>query len=156
MINEDDMEKALSALSEQLIPNYTQIAMKYAIHRTTLMRRHQGKTSSRTQATSLYHKLLTDTQEEALIDQINKLTIRGLPPTSYIVKNLAEEIIGREINKNWTAHFVKHHSTRLKSLYLRNIDNLRLKSEYSPHVQHFFDLVAFDFNIFVIFLCILC
>ena len=130
--------------------------MKYAIHRTTLMQRHQDKTSSRTQTTSLYHKLLTDTQEEALIDQINKLTIRGLPLTSYIVKNLAEEIIGKEINKNWTAHFVKRHSTRLKSLYLCNIDNLRLKSEYSPHVQHFFDLVAFDVNIFVIFLYILC
>jgi hypothetical protein len=100
MINEDDMEKALSALNAQLIPNYSQVAMKYSIHRTTLMRRHQGKTSSRAQATSLYHKLLTDTQEEALIDQINKLTVRGLPPTSYIVKNLAEEIIGQEINKN--------------------------------------------------------
>ena len=147
MINEDDMEKALSALSEQLIPNYTQIAMKYAIHRTTLMRRHQGKTSSRTQATSLYHKLLTDTQEEALIDQINKLTIRGLPPTSYIVKNLVEEIRGCAVGKNWMASFVSRHKHKLKSLYLNSIDNLRVKGEYLTAYKLFFNLVRVYFMI---------
>jgi hypothetical protein len=45
------------------------------------------------------------------------------------VKNLAEEIIGGEVNKNWTAYCVKRHNSYLKSLYLRNIDNLRMKSE---------------------------
>ena len=149
MVNEDNMKNALDALDAQLLPNYTQIALKFGLQRTTLMRRHKGICDSRVQATSQYHKLLTDTQEEVLITQINKLTARGLPPTSHIVKNLAEEIIGREVNKNWTAHFVKRHSSRLKSLYLRNIDNLRMKSEYGPHIQHFFDLVTFNFCIIV-------
>jgi len=147
MVNEQDMKKALDALNAQLIPNYTQTGLKYGIDRITLMRRYKGLCTSRQEATSLYHKLLTDVQEELLIDQINKLTIRGLPPTSHIVRNLAEEIIGREVNKNWTAHFVKRHSSRLKSLYLRNIDNLRMKSEYGPHIQYFFDLVTFHFSI---------
>ena len=106
-INEEDMENAINALNAQLVPNYTQIGEKFGIYRTILMRRYEGQTTSRAEASSLYHKLLTDTQEEALISQINKLTIRGLPPTSHIVKNLAEEIIGREVNKNWIAHFVK-------------------------------------------------
>jgi hypothetical protein len=145
MVNEEDMEKALDELNAQLLPNYTQIALKFSLERTTLMRRHKGICASRMKATSLHHKLLTDTQEEILITQINKLTVRGLPPTSHIVKNLAEEIVGHEVNKNWTAHFVKRHSSRLKSLYLRNIDNLRMKSEYGLHLQHFFDLVAFHF-----------
>jgi|HubBroStandDraft_2_1064218.scaffolds.fasta_scaffold751983_1 ATP-dependent protease Clp ATPase subunit len=149
MVNEDNMKNALDALDAQLLPNYTQIALKFGLQRTTLMRRHKGICDSRAQATSQYHKLLTDTQEEVLITQINKLTARGLPPTSHIVKNLAEEIVGREVNKNWTAHFVKRHSSRLKSLYLRNIDNLRMKSEYGPHIQHFFDLVTFNFCIIV-------
>jgi hypothetical protein len=39
-------------------------------------------------------------QEEALINQINKLIIRGLPPITYIIKNLIEEIIRYNINKN--------------------------------------------------------
>jgi hypothetical protein len=94
------------------------------------MRRHQSICTSRAEATSTHHKLLTDMQEEALIEKINKLTFRGLPPTSRIVKNIAEEIIGREVNKNWTAHFVKWYSKWLKSIYLRKIDNLRSKLEY--------------------------
>jgi hypothetical protein len=39
-------------------------------------------------------------QEEALISQINKLIAWGLPPISYIVKHLIEEIIRRKVNKN--------------------------------------------------------
>ena len=35
-----------------------------------------------------------------LIGHINKLTDRGIPPTSQIVKNLAEEIRGKEVGKN--------------------------------------------------------
>jgi hypothetical protein len=111
------------------------------------MRRYKGQTTSRAEATSRYHKLLTDTQEEALIDQINKLAVRGLPPTTQMVRNLAEEIIRREVNKNWTSQFVKRYSTRLQSLYLRNMDNSRIKSEYAPHLEHYFNLVAFCFRV---------
>jgi hypothetical protein len=150
MVNEQDMEKALDALDRQLIPNYAETGKKYGIERTTLMRRHKGISTSKREATSIHHKLLTDTQEEALIDQINKLTTRGLPPTTHIVRNLAEEIIGREVNKNWTAGFVQRHSSRLKSLYLRNIDNLRMKSEYGPYIQFFFDLVLLILVLFLL------
>jgi hypothetical protein len=45
-------------------------------------------------------------QEEALINQINKLIVYRLPLTLQIIKNLAEEIIRGDINKNWTAGFV--------------------------------------------------
>ena len=100
MVSEQDIEKAINALDRQLIPNYSQVARDFGIKRTTLMRRHKGICASRQEATSLYHKLLTDTQEEALISQINKLTVRGLPPTSQIIRNLAEEIISRDIIKN--------------------------------------------------------
>ena len=100
MVNEQDIEKALNALDRQLIPNYAKIGKKFGIKRTMLMRRHKGISTSKQEATSIYHKLLTNTQEEALINQINKLITRGLPPTTHIIKNLAEEIIGRNINKN--------------------------------------------------------
>ena len=74
MVNEEDMKKALDALNAQLLPNYAQVALKFGLQRTTLMRRHQGICTSRASATSQYHKRLTDTQEEVLITQINKLT----------------------------------------------------------------------------------
>jgi len=83
---------------------------------------------------------LTNAQEEALIEQINKYTDRHIPPTSQMVKNFAEEMIGREVGKNWTAGFIRQHDSRLKSLYLHNIDHMRTKAEFCPLFQHFYDL----------------
>jgi hypothetical protein len=85
-------------------------------------------------ANSEYRLCLTNAQEEALIKQINKLSIRNMSPTSHIVKNLAEEICGRKIYKNWVANFVHRHKDRLKSQYSRNIDNNRAKAEYGPNI----------------------
>ena len=68
MVNEQDIKKALDALNAQLIPNYTEISQKFSVERITLMRRWKGICSSRAKATSLYYKLFTDTQEEALVD----------------------------------------------------------------------------------------
>ena len=41
MVNKDDMKKALDALNAQLLPKYAQIALKFSLQRTTLMRQHQ-------------------------------------------------------------------------------------------------------------------
>ena len=59
-----------------------------------------------------------------------------------MVKNFAEEIIGRAIGKNWAGDFCKRHQSVLKSLYLRNIDNQRVKGEYAPTYKLFFTLVV--------------
>jgi len=68
MFTEQDIENALDALNAQLIPNYTQIGLKFGIDRTTLMRRYKGIFTSKAKATSIYYKLLTNTQEELLIN----------------------------------------------------------------------------------------
>jgi hypothetical protein len=44
------------------------------------------------EANSFFRQCLTTTQEEELTSRINYLTDHGMPPTSSIVKNLAEEI----------------------------------------------------------------
>jgi hypothetical protein len=67
-----------------------------------------------------------------------------MPPTSHIVKNLAEEIRGGQVGKNWVGQFVKRHDIRLKSLYLRNIDNLRAGAEYALMFQLFFNIVSYS------------
>src|SRR5205814_9729214 len=91
----------------------------------------QRSTVSRAIANSECRQRFTIQQEEVLIGQINRLTDRGIPPTSQIVRNLAEEIAGSSVGKNWTGTFIGRHKERLKSLYLRNIDNLRTKAEYA-------------------------
>ena len=145
MTETEDMIKALAALELCDVPNYSAIAKEYRVRRTTLMRRHKGQTRPRADFLSESVQCLTNEQEEVLIKHINRMTERGMPPTSQIVKNLAEEIIGKPVGKNWTGQFVHRYNDRLKSLYLRNIDKQRVKSEYGPLYEHFFQLVEFNF-----------
>ena len=76
-----------------------------------------------------------------MIKHINSLTDRGIPPTNYIVRNLAEEMIGGPVGKNWTGDFVKGYKDRLISLYLYNIDSQRVKAEYALSFKYFYNLV---------------
>ena len=97
---------------------------------------------SKEDAKSEYWQKLTNAQEEVLIDRINWLTDRALPPTPSIVHNLAEEIAEGVIGKNWVAEFVKRYQDRLKSVYLQTIDRQRVQSEYVPSYQHCYNLVT--------------
>jgi len=74
--------------------------------------------------------------------QINRLSDRGIHPTSQTVKNLAEENKGGSVGKNRVSTFLKHHNMKLKSLYLRNMENLRFSAEYAPMFKLFFALVS--------------
>ncbi|PMD22505.1 hypothetical protein NA56DRAFT_570416, partial [Hyaloscypha hepaticicola] len=71
---------------------------------------------------------------------INRLINRGIPPTSKMVKNFAKEMIGRKVGKNWVFDFCKRHSSELKSLYLCNIKNLYIKSEFGLIYKLFYNL----------------
>jgi hypothetical protein len=141
MSYEQRMEAALASLDAQEKPNYSAAARKFKLGRTAVARRYEGKTTSQAEANSEYRQLLTIAQEDALIARINNLTDRGMPPTSHMVKNMAQEIRGDEVNKNWTSHFIQRHKDVLKSLYLQNIDNKRASSEYEPMFKLFFELV---------------
>jgi hypothetical protein len=94
------MDAAMAELDAQLKPNFSAAAEKWMLERTTLAKRWKGQTMSREEANSEYRQLLTNAQEEALIAHINYLTDRSMPPTSRIVKNIAEEIRGGKVNKN--------------------------------------------------------
>ena len=60
MINKQDMKKALDVLNMQLILNYSQIAEKFGVERTTLICQHKSICTSMIEATSLHRKLLTN------------------------------------------------------------------------------------------------
>jgi hypothetical protein len=68
------------------------MAEKYKVERKTLENRWKGKSVLIKEAVSTYRQCLTNSQEKALIAIINNLTDRNMPPTTAIVKNLAEEI----------------------------------------------------------------
>jgi hypothetical protein len=135
------LELALSDLNKQSIPNFSGTARKYAVNRTTLQRRFEGSQRNRRSAHEDTNQCLTIAQEEALIGFINRLTDRSLPPTSQIVKNVAEELRGGPVNKNWVSVFTRRYKDRLHAGYLRTIDSKRVKAEYIPLIQKFYTLV---------------
>jgi transposase-like protein len=106
---EQRMKAAIAALDAQEKCNYSKIAREFKLSRTALARRYEGKAVSRSEANSEHRMLLTHAQKKALIVRINCLTDRNMPPTSGMVKNMAEEIRGAEVNKYWTSHFVRRH-----------------------------------------------
>ena len=141
----DRMELALADLKQQEKPNIRYTAKKFSLAESTLRNRWHGKSISHQDAASEYKQRLTDAQETMLIQQISRLTDRGMPPTSSIVRSLAEEMIQGPVGKNWTGGFVRRNKDKLTSLYLRNIDNQRIKSEYLPMFKYFYTLVDLIF-----------
>jgi hypothetical protein len=140
------IEAAIDDLESQDVPLYRPTARKYNLTHTTLRQRYLGIQLSRPAADSECRQRLTKVQEEVLIKHINDFPDRGLPPTTQIVKNLAEEIIHGTVGKNWVGQFVRRKQDQLRSLYLRNIDNLRAKADYAPIFKHFYDQVCLYFK----------
>ena len=138
---EEDMNSALADLESGEFSLISEAARKWGVHCSTLSRRFRNKSTSRAEANSTYCQCLTTAQEDTLIYRINYLTRRNLSPTPKIVKNLAEEIGGREVSKNWVDGFVKRYSTRLLSKYLRTINKDRSQQEKISIFKHFFNTV---------------
>jgi ribosomal protein L22 len=90
----------MASLDTQDKLNYSKAARDFKLTRTAVARRYKGKTVSRVKANSEYRMLLTNAQENALIRRINYLTDHYMPLTSKTVRSIAEEIRGKEVNKN--------------------------------------------------------
>ena len=142
MSNADRIAAALADLESQVVPNYSATAKKHGVVRTTLMRRYTGKTVSNHEATTEHRQALNATQEKVLLEHVQRLVTRGTPPTPAIVRNFAEEIYGGRLGRCWTTRFIHRHEMHLKTMYLRNIDSLRKKSEYAPYFRLFYELVC--------------
>jgi hypothetical protein len=88
------------AIRQGEFKDYSNTVKKFYYSHMAMMRRIKGQTKTRQEANSFYHQCLTNDEEETLILRINKLTDRGLPSMSQIIRNLAEEIRGEPIEKN--------------------------------------------------------
>ena len=94
------IDTAIAHLEAQEELNYTAAAKLTGVHRTTLMRRYTRKTRSRTEVNSNCRQRLNDVQEDTLLDYIDTLTKRHIPPTSQIIRNLVEEMLKGSVDKN--------------------------------------------------------
>lgn len=113
---------------------------KPQLHRTTLARRAKGEIQAREQ----YREqcgLLSKAQEEKLLQYIDDLTRRGLPPNHHNIRQFAQSICGRLPGKNWPSKFVKRHQDKITSQYLVGFDTSRKKADNWWLVNNYFDLV---------------
>ena len=112
----DQIELAVAHLKAQKQLNYAEAAKTFEVEPTTLRRRFLGITASRAQVNSEYRQLLNNVQEDTLLRYIDKLTEKHIPPTTQIVKNLAEEILDKPVGINWPARFVKRYKNCIYSI----------------------------------------
>ena len=64
------------------------------------------------------HRFLNDNREQELVNYIERLCERCLPPTLAIVSQIAAELAGKEPGTNCCSRFVERHKAELDSRYL--------------------------------------
>src|SRR6266567_7479019 len=101
------IDKAIAACNAQEDPCYQAIADEFGVNRTTLLRRHRVVQTSHENVTAIHHSLLSKPQQNKLVNYINKLSNKGLPPTIPVVRMLAINICKTKPNKNWTWQFIR-------------------------------------------------
>jgi hypothetical protein len=84
---------------------------------------------------------LSKQQELNLIQYVNTLSERGLPPTNAMVRNFAKDIGGKEPGSNWVFRFVQRHKNTLKSDYLQGLDSSRRKADSAVQFSRYFERV---------------
>jgi hypothetical protein len=97
----EPIEAALRDLNLQDKPNISATAKLHNVERSTLSRRFNGVATS-TKMKHQNQELLTPQQQADLIQHINELTEKGIPPTTAMVHNFAKEISGKQPGKNWS------------------------------------------------------
>src|ERR1700722_6215375 len=85
---------------------------------------------------------LTVDQERVVVGFINMLTDRSCTPTSQIVRNVAEEVSGGTVGKNWVARFSTRYKSQLHVGYLGLIDSARVKADNIHLISQFYTQVS--------------
>jgi hypothetical protein len=128
MATTGDIDAALAALTLVDKPNLSQIARDYGVNRLQLYRRHKNLCRSISEAHESQH-LLSNSQQNVLIEHINRLSGLGIPPTTSMVRVFAWEISQKWPGENWVARFVLSHKDKLRSAYLSGFDLKRKKAD---------------------------
>ena len=108
----------------------------------TLTRQFNGTQMSRANFLSESIQCLSRDQEKVVLGFINKLTDRNCMPTSQIVKNVAEEVAGQPVGKNWVGRFVRRYQDQLHAGFLRTIDSVHVKSDNTDLYKQFYEQVS--------------
>lgn len=137
------MEEALKYL-DSLKPGekivYAQVAKLYGVDRSVLSRRHRGVCTSRDQQYE-NQRHLNNVQERELVQYIEALCKRGLPPTASMIRNFAAEISKKPVGKCWVPRFLERHKVKLLSRWTTALDRQRHKADSAYKYSLYFELL---------------
>jgi hypothetical protein len=116
------------------------IAEKHGVDRSTLGQRCKGKTGPRSDGYAS-QQLLNPQQEQALVQYIEDLTARGLPPTRAMIRNFASNILKQHIGVNWILRFIRRNHDHLISKWSAGIDVVCHRADSKCKYELYFDLL---------------
>ena len=150
MGNKEDLIAALLEAANSKVPNYTAIARKYNIHLLTLSRCARGVTISRAVATEISKRLLTNAQEEVILQKMERLSNKGIYLAPRIIRNSVQAIVGHPIGKNWVTDFHDRHKERIKSINLIGFDRARVIADNSEIINQFYTNVRYPLLFYLV------
>lgn len=127
----------LESLGPEEKINYTQIAKKFGVDRSTLSRRHRQVSGSKEDQYSA-QALLSKHRTEVLISLVNELAKSGVPLSNARLSEFAKILARKEPGKNWASRWVKQHSDRLIPVQKLDTDEkieARIKALQQEHEQ---------------------
>lgn len=120
--------------------SYREVAKRFKVDRTTLSRRHQGRTQSYA-AASQQRQLLNPQQEAELVQYIERCTERGLPPTREMIRNFASVIAKWDASDAWVTRFLHRHEAELTTKWSAGIDRNRHQADSHDKYDLYFQLL---------------
>jgi hypothetical protein len=141
MAQEARITAAIAELRESDTLNFTAVAKKHNLVRSTLTRRFYHQTRSRHDFIEQECRRLTDAQEDQIIAEIKRWSKKGLHFTPRILRNVVEELLSEPIGENWVGRFVERHSSQITSHYLKGFDKERHIADNPEHIKAFYGMV---------------
>jgi hypothetical protein len=137
------IDNAIAAI-ERLGPgehfSYRKVAEEYNIQHSTLRRRYQGLCAPRAGEAQNRQKL-SPQQELQLVQYIEDLTERGLPPTRAMIRNLGGDVAGVACSDAWVSQFLRRNKHLLTSKWTSGMDRNRHKADSKDKYEAYFDLL---------------
>ncbi|PVH91404.1 hypothetical protein DM02DRAFT_483149, partial [Periconia macrospinosa] len=136
----DDALAYIDSLQPGVQWSYSKIAAQFGVERTTLARRHQGKSASRKDYINNASKL-SQQQEDHLVKYIQDLTARRLPPTRSMIKNFAQLVVGGPVSERTISRFLAKNHQRLLSKWSVCMASNRHKADSVLKYTLYFELL---------------
>ena len=113
---------------------------KLGVSQAMLARRHRGVQADRAGG-GQKHQNLNPQQEQELVNYIEDLPKRGLPPTREMVRNFGSSVARRECSKRWVSLFLERNQCRLISKWTSGMDRQRHYADSYYKYKLYFNLL---------------